>query len=45
MPFGVISQLGRRMRQVNRGGDHPWQWAILGVNVGHPSVTNGDFVA
>jgi len=33
------------MRQVDRGGDRPWEGAILGVNVVHPIVTNRDFGA
>jgi len=45
MLFGVLGWLGPRMRHIDRGGDAPWEAAILGVNVGHPIVTSGDFVA
>jgi len=41
MLFGVVSGVDRRMgvldRRMRRGS--------FGVNVGHPIVTNGDFVA
>ena len=44
MSFGVVSKVGRRMgvlgvKIVEKEG------AVLGINVGHPIVTNGDFVA
>ena len=26
-------------------GDRRWEWAVLGVNLGYPIVTSGDFVA
>jgi len=45
MPFGVVGRLGPRMRQVVGLAVAPWQGAILGVDVGHPIVTNGYFVA
>ena len=45
MPFGVVSGVGRRMVVLDEGGDRRREEAILGVNVGHPIVTNGDFVA
>ena len=44
MPFGVVSGVGRGMDVLD------WVEIIdgkgsLGVNVGHPIVTNADFVA
>ena len=45
MPFGVVSGVGRGMGILDGGGYRRWEWAVLGVNVGHPTVTNGDFVA
>ena len=47
MPFGVVSGVGREM-----GVLHVGLWvvivegkgAVLGVNVGCPTLTNGDFV-
>jgi len=44
MPFGVVGQLGPRIRQVD-SGDHPMGRGNFGVNEGHPIVTNGNFVA
>jgi len=37
MPFGVVSVVGRGMGVLD-GGEG--EWAALGVNVGHPIVTN-----
>jgi len=45
MPFGVVRQLGPKMRQIVRFVIVPWQGTIFGVDVGHPIVTSGDFVA
>ena len=39
MSFGVVSGVGRRM------GVLDGRTGTLGVNVGHLSVTDGDFVA
>jgi len=39
MPFGVVSGVGRGMVIVE------WEGGDLGVNLGRPIVTNGDFVA
>ena len=33
------------MGVLHGGGDHRRERAVLGVNVGHPIVANGDFVA
>ena len=45
MPFGVVGQLGPRMRQVVGSGYCPMQEVILGVDVGHPIFSSGEFVA
>jgi len=33
------------MGVLDEGGDLRREWAVLGVNLGHPIVTNGDIVA
>jgi len=45
MPFGVVGLLGTRIIQVDGMEITPREGAILGVNVEHPIVTNGDSVA
>ena len=45
MPFGVASGVGRGMSVLDKGGDRRRGRSNLGQNVGHPIVTNGDFVA
>jgi len=45
MPFGMVSRVGRGMGVFNRGEDRRREGAVLGVNIGHSIVTNGDFVA
>jgi len=45
MPFGVVSGVGRAMGVLDWGGDRRREGTVLGVNVGHPIVTNGDLVA
>jgi len=45
MPFGVVSEVGRGTGVLDVSGDHRREVAVLRVNVGHPIVTNGDFVA
>jgi len=45
MPFGVMSGFGRGMGVLDGGGDRRREWAVWGINVGHATVTNGDFVA
>ena len=42
MPFGVI---GPEMRQVMGLGIGPREGVLLGTNLGHAIVTNGDFTA
>jgi len=45
MPFGVVSELGRGMDVLDACGDLPKGRRNFGVNLGRPTVTNGDFVA
>ena len=40
MPFGVESGVGRWMGVLDGSGDLRREGAILGVNLGHPIVTN-----
>jgi len=46
MLFGVVSGVGSRDRCIRWGGDRRRGiGTVWGVNVGHPIVTNGGFVA
>ena len=45
MPFGVVSGVGLDMGVLDFGGDHQTGRSSLGVNLRHPIITNGDFVA
>jgi len=45
MPFVVVSGVGHCMGVLNFGSDCRREGAVLGVNLGRPIVTNGDFVA
>ena len=45
MPFGMVSGVSRGMSVFDGGGDSRSEGAVLGVNLGHPVVTSGDFVA
>jgi len=47
MWFGMVGQIGPWMRQVVGFGDQisSWEAVTLGVNVGHPIVTNEKFAA
>jgi len=45
MPFGVMSVVGQMMVVLNWGEERRTGRGSLAVNVGHPVVTNGDFVA
>jgi len=45
MPFGIVGQMGPGMRQVVGFGGRSMGRGILGVNLGHAIVTNGDFTA
>jgi len=44
MPFAVVSGVSRGMGVLDRGRDRRRQ-RVIGVNVGHLTVTNGHFVA
>jgi len=44
MPFRVVSGVGRGIGVLD-GAEIEVEGAVLWVNVGHPTVTNGDFVA
>jgi len=44
MPFAVVSEAGLGMGVLDFGGDRRRQGAILGVNLVHPTVTNGAVV-
>jgi len=43
LPFGMVIGVVRRMGALDGGGDH--RRAVLEVNLGHPVVANGDFIA
>jgi len=45
MSFGMVSGVGLGMDVLNGGGDHQRGSGSFGVNLGHPIVTSGDFVA
>jgi len=45
MPFEMESGVGRGMSVLDGVEIVEEKGAVLGVNVGHPIVTNGDFVA
>ena len=45
MPFGVVSGVGLGMGVLDFGGDRRRERGSLGVNLRHPIITNGDFVA
>jgi len=45
MPFRVVSGVDRVMDVLDGVETVKGEGAVLGVNVGHPIVTNGDFVA
>jgi len=46
MRFGMVGQMGPEMRQIDGFGDRSTrEGIILGANVGHPVVTNAEFVA
>jgi len=45
MPFGVVSRVGRGMGVLDGVDTVDGDGAALRVNVGHPTVTNGDLVA
>ena len=44
MQFGIVSGVGQGMGVLDGGGDRQrGSWAVLGVNLGRPIVTNGAF--
>ena len=45
MPFGVVSGIGRVMGVSDGDGNGRIVRGSFGENLGHPIVTNGDFVA
>jgi len=45
MPFGVVSGVRLGMGVLDFGGDRRRDGAVFGVNLRHPIITNGDFVA
>ena len=45
IPFWVVSGVGLGMGVLDFGGDRRRGRGSLGVNLRHPIVTNGDFVA
>jgi len=45
MPFWVVIGVVRGIVLLDGVKIVEWEWAVLGVNVVHPIVTNGDFVA
>jgi len=44
MPFGVVSGVNRGMGVLDGMVIIEGEGAVLGVNLGHPTVTNWDFV-
>jgi len=44
-PHQVRYQVSRGMGVLDGGGDRRREGAVLGLNMGRPIVTNGDFVA
>jgi len=45
IPFGMVSGVGRGMGALDGSGYRRREGAVLGVNLGHPIVTIGAFVA
>jgi len=45
MPFGVVTRVGRWMDVLDGVEIAEGKGQFWGVNMGHPIVTNGDFVA
>jgi len=45
MPFGVVSGVKLGMGLLDFGGDRRRKGTVLGMNLGHPILTNGAFVA
>jgi len=45
MPFAIIGRTGPGMRQIAGFGNRSREGILLGENLGHAIVTNGDFMA
>jgi len=45
MLFGMVSRVGQGMGILDGGGDRQRGRSSFRVNLGHPIVTNGDFLA
>jgi len=45
MPYGMMSGIGRGMAVLDGLVIVEGEGAVFGVNLGHPIVINGDFVA
>jgi len=45
MLFGMVSGVSRGMGELDGVVIIEGEWAVLGVNLGHPIITNGVFVA
>ena len=45
MPFGTIGRTDPGMREMVGLGIGPREWVLLGANLGHAIVSNGDFTA
>jgi len=45
MQFGMVSGVCRGMDVLDGGGNRRRKSSSFGVNMGHPTVTTGDFVA
>jgi len=43
MPFGMVSAVGRIMGVLDGVVIVEGEWAVLGLNLGRPTVTSGDF--
>jgi len=43
MPFGIVSGVSRMMGVLDGVVIIEGKGAVLGVNLGHPTVTNGDY--
>jgi len=43
MPFAIVSGIGRGMGILDGGGYLRREGAVMGLNLGRPIVTNGDF--
>ena len=44
MPFGIVRGVGRVMGVLDGGGNRQIERGSIGVNLGRPIISNGDFV-